>query len=756
MSIMLTNTVGNISIIVAVGKKKINVPSYIETIKHALSELNNEQKYPITYEIIFVTNDPKTIALEDVEVYPLSGSIRIYVEKEHVGKAMLFTKGVVLAKHDIVIALDVGLQLPHATLKDILSEIQNGTDVVAALQNEQTPGEKSNVFQQITNSFLLRVQKNPQAGALVFKKYVWETLKQTTFLDKTFAIEFLHKANEAGFSVIRYDIAHENRVVLPRVRKVTRTINAAFLLLLMKLKKVRPIPTLSTEKGSQVNAGVRYKKQHYITHSTLSYKDSAIDSFTLNQVFFYLLCFELILLGFRYNIILLAQVIFACLSFIYLLDVVFNIFLVYKTIRGSSEITFTKEELAQLPDSTLPIYTILCPLYKEAHMLAPFIEGIAKIEYPKDKLDVMLLLEEDDVASIQTIGKMHLPGYVRTLVVPASQPKTKPKACNYGLAFARGEYVVIFDAEDIPDPMQLKKAYIGFQKSDRKVVCLQAKLNYHNTNQNLLTRFFTAEYSWLFDVSLPGLQSLSTIIPLGGTSNHFRTVDLNTLNGWDPFNVTEDADLGLRIFKKGYRTAIIDSVTLEEANSNVGNWIRQRSRWVKGYMQTYLVHTRETLPFIRQRGFQALMLHVVIGQRILFIFVNPLLWIVTIAYFTFHGVFGTIIEQTYPPIILYTAVISLVFGNYLYILGYILGCVKRGQWGLIKYVYFIPFYLLLISVAGCMAFYQLIFKPHYWEKTVHGLHLVQKKKKSSGGLKLPDFSLPTITPERPALADKLA
>jgi cellulose synthase/poly-beta-1,6-N-acetylglucosamine synthase-like glycosyltransferase len=205
----------------------------------------------------------------------------------------------------------------------------------------------------------------------------------------------------------------------------------------------------------------------------------------------------------------------------------------------------------------------------------------------------------------------------------------------------------------------------------------------------------------------------------------------------------------------GYRTAIIDSVTLEEANSNVKNWIRQRSRWVKGYMQTYLVHSREIVPFIKQKGIQAGMLHVVIGGRILFIFVNPLLWIITISYFTFHGILGTYIEKAYPPIILYVAALSLVFGNYVYILGYILGCVKREQWGLIKYIYLIPFYMLLISVAGFVAFYQLLFKPYYWEKTTHGLHLVKQPKKTRGAVIIANVNLPQPVSKTSIILHKL-
>jgi len=164
---------------------------------------------------------------------------------------------------------------------------------------------------------------------------------------------------------------------------------------------------------------------------------------------------------------------------------------------------------------------------------------------------------------------------------------------------------------------------------------LQAKLNYFNPRQNLLTKLFTAEYSLWFDMILPGLQSIETFIPLGGTSNHFRRKDLLELKGWDPFNVTEDCDLGIRIFKEKKKTAIIDSVTLEEANSDLGNWLRQRSRWIKGYIQTYLVAMRHPVSFFREHGIHALIFQLLVGGKTAFVFINPLLWLATISYFVF-------------------------------------------------------------------------------------------------------------------------
>ncbi len=478
-------------------------------------------------------------------------------------------------------------------------------------------------------------------------------------------------------------------------------------------------------------SSIKHKKRQYVTHTTLPSYLSAVQTFSWGQRITILVFLSLMLGGFFFSPLVTLQLLVGFISILYFSDTLFNFVLTFRSIHKPTEIIARKKELQSLKDEDLPVYTILCPLYKESHIIPQFVKAIANLDYPKDKLDVILLLEEDDTESIENVSQMHLPYYFRTIVVPDSQPKTKPKACNYGLSFASGEYLVIFDAEDMPEPSQLKKALIGFQKVPSEVVCLQAKLNYYNARQNVLTRFFTAEYSLWFDLTLTGLQSFNSTIPLGGTSNHFKTKVLQELEGWDPFNVTEDADLGVRLFKKGYKTAVIDSTTYEEATSKIKNWIRQRSRWIKGYMQTYLVHMRSWKSFIKEQGIvHTVIFQLTIGGKLLFLLVNPLMWIITAGYFFAYPLFGPTIESIYAGPIAYLAVFSWIFGNFLFLYYYMLGCAKRNQWDLMKYVFLIPLYWGMMSIAAAMALYQLIFKPHYWEKTVHGFHL-QKRQPSA-------------------------
>ncbi len=494
-------------------------------------------------------------------------------------------------------------------------------------------------------------------------------------------------------------------------------------------------PTVSS---GMLGAGVIHHKRKLITHTTLHPAQSALQTLVPWQKIFLTFVGLLIAGGLFLNTLGTAILVISLLSLIYFSDVLFNLYLIIKSLYFPSEISFSKNEMHRKWEDELPVYTILCPLYREAAVLSSFVESIKRLDWPARKLDVLLLLEEDDSETIRAIRRMRLPYYIKPLIVPHSLPKTKPKACNYGLNFAQGEYLVIFDAEDRPDSDQLKKVYLGFTKVPGNVVCLQAKLNYYNPGQNLLTRLFTAEYSLWFDVILPGLQSINTAIPLGGTSNHFKIDVLRKLQGWDPFNVTEDCDLGIRLFKAGLRTAIIDSTTLEEANSRPKNWVRQRSRWIKGYLQTFFVHNRHPLRMIREQGIHALLFQLIIGARISFMLINPLLWLMTIAYFTMYARFGPLIESLYLGPFFYMAVFALVAGNFMYLYNYMIGAARRREWSLMKYVYLIPFYWLMASAAAVVAVWQLLTRPHYWEKTIHGLHLQKATAKQFAQVVIPE------------------
>ncbi len=486
----------------------------------------------------------------------------------------------------------------------------------------------------------------------------------------------------------------------------------------------RVIPVVTTERALE-QALERLYQDEYNTRSTLDLmfrapEESAFRVLSGGQKV--VLCLSLLIsvlwlgidaIGFLIAVNALAILVYVAFSS-------HRFYLIYRALAHDLEVPVTDEEIAALDDRDLPFYTILVPLYREANVLPKLMQAISALDYPLAKLDVKLLMEEDDDETIRAARVLDLPANFEQVIIPHSLPKTKPKACNYGLIKAAGEFVVIYDAEDLPEPDQLKKVLVAFSKAGEDVACIQGKLNYYNRNQNLLTRWFTLEYSMWFDLFLPGLDASNAPIPLGGTSNHFRRDQLQALGAWDPFNVTEDADLGIRLYKAGYRTAIVDSTTFEEANSQLGNWIRQRSRWVKGYIQTWLVHMRNPIALWRAIGTKAfLAFNLTVGGTFITFLLNPFYWILTALWFLTE--FG-LIEQIFPRIIYYFGAIGLFLGNFTFLYMNVVGALRREFYDLVKYALLSPIYWLLISIGAWKGFIQLFTKPFYWEKTVHGLY----------------------------------
>jgi cellulose synthase/poly-beta-1,6-N-acetylglucosamine synthase-like glycosyltransferase len=444
---------------------------------------------------------------------------------------------------------------------------------------------------------------------------------------------------------------------------------------------------------------------------------SALNTFTRSQRVFLITVFVLLGLLFYLNFssaavlvnVIVTLAITGVLLFKFLLSIV-----------GLTIPPVRQNATAELDESSLPLYTILVPMYQESSItITNLAENLQKLDYPLHQLDIKMVVEADDDDTIDVIKRLALPSFFEIVRVPPSEPRTKPKACNYALKFSRGEFVTIYDAEDQPEPGQLKLAIKTFRDSNDKLACIQCALNYYNSRENWLTRMFTMEYTFWFDLMLPAMSRLRIPIPLGGTSNHFRTDFLKQMVAWDPYNVTEDADLGIRMNRLGYESKVIASTTWEEATSRVISWIKQRTRWLKGYMQTYLVHLRRPLSLYRDFGWvNFIAYHLFIGGTVFSSLVNLLLFIV----FLITVVAGFDRTQfLFPSLILECALFNLVVGNLLLMLLHLLAIWRRKMYDMIPFVITVPIYWLLASIASYRALYQLFVKPFYWDKTQHGV-----------------------------------
>lgn len=369
-------------------------------------------------------------------------------------------------------------------------------------------------------------------------------------------------------------------------------------------------------------------------------------------------------------------------------------------------------------DTPLPVMSIMVPLFHESQIAEHLLERLRLLNYPRDRLDVMLVTERDDEVTRATLARTQLPYWMRAITVPPGTCKTKPRALNYALDFARGDIIGVYDAEDAPDPDQLLTVARRFAVAPPDVACLQGVLDFYNAHSNWLARCFAIEYATWFRVVLPGLESLNLVLPLGGTTLFFRRDILEELGAWDAHNVTEDADLGIRLARRGYQTQMIPTTTYEEANARAWPWIKQRSRWLKGYAITYWVHMRRPRALLRDLGWRRFgAFQMQFAGTLTTILLTPVLWSFWLAMVGVPHPFMAAIGS--GGVIALTALFLL--SEVLNISLSALGALRSGRPELMKWAPTLHVYFPLAAVASYKAFWELATRPFYWDKTAHGI-----------------------------------
>lgn len=377
-------------------------------------------------------------------------------------------------------------------------------------------------------------------------------------------------------------------------------------------------------------------------------------------------------------------------------------------------------------NARLPCVSVMIPLFHEPEIADALITRLENLTYPKPLLDIVLVLEAADEITRTALQRIQLPSWIKVVVVPdAKGLTTKPRAMNYALDFCRGTIIGVWDAEDAPEPDQIEKVAARFNEAAPNVVCLQGMLDYYNARQNWISRCFTIEYATWWRVVLPGMARLGFVIPLGGTTLFFRRKALEKLGRWDAHNVTEDADLGVRLARYGYVTELIPTVTYEEANCRPWRWVRQRSRWLKGFMITYCVHMRDPKSLMRDLGFKRFM-----GLQMIFLATfsqfafAPVLWSFWVTIFGYTHPIQNVLGET---AILALIVLFFIAEILTITMGMTAVCAPNRR-HLMKWVLTMPLYFTLGTLASYKALYEMIVTPFYWDKTEHG---VSKKSKSS-------------------------
>lgn len=410
----------------------------------------------------------------------------------------------------------------------------------------------------------------------------------------------------------------------------------------------------------------------------------------------------------------------------------------------------------QLQNFDFPVVTILLPVYSEEITLPYLLKSISQLNYPKDKMDIHLIIEPDDYSTIKSLLSIpyeDIPGghveyfddapvkvyvwnntpiNITYIYLTKTNARAKPKSLNKGLMSAKGEFLIIYDAEDRPQPDQLLRM-VMYMKDHPDVVCLQAKLAYYNTAQSLLTKLFSIEYLNHFNILLPLIHYNKLVVLLGGTSNFFRTSVLKQLNGWDEKNVTEDADLGVRLARIKEKTVPFDSITWEEAPPKLYPWLRQRIRWNKGFLYTFKVHFKRPLSLIRDIGIKSaiFLLYQLIGPIINMMALPG--WIIfSIVCLSWLNIpihpISDWISNAYDfnILIFYFTLFTFIIGIGFVLLVSMLA-MKQSNYALKKYKFILlmPIYNILLSLAGLIAIIELVFKPQVWHKTYHGFSITK-------------------------------
>jgi glycosyltransferase XagB len=360
------------------------------------------------------------------------------------------------------------------------------------------------------------------------------------------------------------------------------------------------------------------------------------------------------------------------------------------------------------------------PLYREAGQVCELVNAIASMDWPASRREVFLVCEEDDAQTVRAVRACALPEGFHLVCCPKSFPRTKPKALNFALPLAKGEFIVVYDAEDRPHPLQLREAYKRFAADGSDLACLQAPLTATNGAAGWLSAMYAVEYDTLFRGTLPALASIGGPLPLGGTSNHFRTEALRACMGWDAWNVTEDADLGVRLARLGFRCATIDLPTLEEAPETLPVWMRQRTRWLKGWMQTILVHMRDPLRLQRELGWSGfLVFQLSMTTIVASVLAHPFVLAHAILSLCRITLGHELSARQFAYVGLDLFSITASYMTY----GLLAGAVARrsGKRVGMHLQLSLPVYWLLISAAGWRAAWQFLREPFKWEKTEHGL-----------------------------------
>ena len=711
-----------LSIIIPTINERGNIDPLVKRLAKALAGME--------FELVFVDDRSTDGTYEYLKELSDILPIRLLRKKGPRGKALSLLQGFMHAKGNTIAMIDADLQYPPEAIPVMLKRLKDADIVIGHRKAEKHSVRNvlSDLFSYFFGRVILDLPYDVQSGLKVFKRQVLHHLH----LNPTpwgFDYEFLFKARRMGWTISEVEIPFAER----HSGKSRLNVISAGLELAWGAVKLKAV---SSFKGffkfldwphPSERHGLNYEntKDFLFLPDIFSIKRH-IYAETVSFVVFGGLVLGGAVWAITYFLGVSGLLIFSStFALLYLGLMVFKIIVIYNALKKPF-VDFSKEEIQAITDEELPVYSILIPLRQEAEVIPQIIRAMTAIDYPANKLDIIITLEEYDHETRQAIEDANPPAQFKTLILPDVMPKTKPKALNVAFPHTKGEFLVIYDAEIVPEPDQLKKAYLAFRKNP-DVSVYQTRQDHYNPDQSLITRLFNSEFSFHFDMYMPGLIKMGLPLPLAGHSTHFRRKALADVGAWDPYNVTEDADVGIRLARAGHKVDILNSRSTEEATTSINAWINQRSRWIKGFIQTAIVHLRHPLRTKNELGGwgKAIALLVLVPSSVFMNISNLLFWGLLITWFALRPEW---ISELYPAPLLYLSFFTFVTGTTTFTYLNLVASYNRERFSIVKYGLLSPFYWILLAYASVKGAAQLIINPYHWDKTKHGQHLTETEE----------------------------
>lgn len=677
------------------------------------------------FEIIVIDDHSKVSPEQQILALPQEYQVRYFQKRGARGRSVSLKEGVDQALGSTIVLIDPDLRYSPEAVPDMVAALETCDVAVADRHHVGSSffyALSSRLYRLVFGRIILSVNADVRSGLKAFKRSQLESLRFDPEAQLAWGFDafLLYHARRVGWKVGEVRVAYGGG-------KKTRAFNGFYertrvafgiigLRIMHGVRMVVPF-LFPPSPIDYFSAGFTNINDYLFLTPTQSAKGH-ITKETVSLIMFLLLMLVLVGMYLHYSVGLpLLRFFAAFISCLYLTILTFKVLMLGRSVRANARV-ITQADLDALSYDELPVVSVFIPLYHENEIIPQIFRYITDFDYPQDKLDIIFILESTDTETAKAFIDMHPPAHFKALLSPDVEPKTKPKAMNVAFKEARGDVLVIFDAEVLPERDQIKRAVATFKRFP-EAKYLHTRMDVYNAEENWITKLYTAEFCYFYHYLMPGLIESKYPVPISGHSTYFRKEVIEKVGAWDAYNVAEDCDIGIRIYRKGFGSgAMLDSHTWEQSTTTIPTWVRQRTRWIQGFIQTSMVQLRYPLLLKRELGSwkNFLVFLFLVPGNVVLNMLNMFQWVMFIIWNTTHAPF---LQVAYSGIVLYLATTCFLVGNFLFTFFSMYGLYERKHFRIVPWATLSFAYWIMLGIATFRAALHLFLHPHKWDHTKH-------------------------------------